>query len=55
MSVYLGTNKVKIILDGKIYKINIDSSISDKIRLLSSDKYILKDSNGIYLVPKEGD
>lgn len=50
MALYVGSQKKKIFLNGKIYTI---AKVSDKIRLLSSDKYILKDSQGVYLIPKE--
>ena len=52
MGLYLdGSEKLKIILNGVVYKVNIYSSgtIVKGIRLLSSDNYILQDSNGVYL------
>ena len=57
MPLYLGNEKVKINLNGIVYKLNLYSSkkIEDIIRLLSSDRYILKDSNGLYLIPKDGE
>jgi hypothetical protein len=56
MSVYLGTNKVKVILNGVLYNIISPFSSSNTIDgnyLKSSDNYILTDSNGVYLVPKQ--
>ena len=53
MAVYLGsTGKRKVILDGVVYYLNIGmkSSTVDNV-LLSLDNYILKDSNGTYLIP----
>lgn len=57
MPLYLGNEKVKINLNGIIYKLNLYSStkIEDIIRMLSSDGYILKDSNGLYIIPKDGE
>ena len=57
MSVYLGNQKVKVILNGTVYKINLNDIdfISNTVRLLSSDGYVLKDLNDTYLVPKESD
>ena len=57
MALYLGNEKVKINLDGTLYKLNLYSSakIEEIIRLLSSDGYILKDSNGLYIIPKDGE
>lgn len=55
MALYLGGQKVKINLGGVAYRLNYLSSMSvvNRVRLLSLDNHILKDSNGIYLVPKE--
>lgn len=56
MALYLGSSdQQKIILDGVVYRFNLYSStpITNHIRLLSSDNYILKDSNGLYLTVKE--
>ena len=58
MSLYLGSNQsFKVILNGEKYNFNIGSFISiiEKIGLLTSEGYILKDSNGNYLVPKESE
>ena len=55
MALYLGSNKkLKASLGGIAVCLNIVNaapSIS-AIRLLSSDNYILKDSMGVYLIPK---
>ena len=55
MALYIGYEKVKIILDGVPYKLNLcpDSPIETDARLLSSDGYVLTDLNGTYLIPKE--
>ena len=57
MALYLGNDKIKINLDGIAYCLNLApiNVITNNIRLLSSDNYILQDSNGIYLLAKEGD
>lgn len=55
MALYLGKNKVKINLNGIVYCLNLYSatSIANIGWLLSSDDYILQDSNGIYLIPRD--
>ena len=57
MALYLGSSeKQKIILNGATYLLNMfTQTIDDGIRLLSSDDYILRDSNGLYLKPKESE
>ena len=58
MRLYLGKDKVKVVLDGNLYKIFL-SSVSptpmESIYLQSVDNYILTDINGVYLLPKESD
>ena len=56
MALYLGKDKVKINLDGVVYKLNLLTDISSATRcaLLSSDNYVLADLNGVYLIPKDG-
>lgn len=54
MALYLGSSeKLKMNLDGVICCLNLFSTtpITNGVKLLSSDNYILKDSNGIYLIP----
>lgn len=57
MCLYIGSSKRKIKLsDGVTYVIKLftDSPIiAEKNRLLSSEGYILKDSNELYLTAKE--
>lgn len=56
MALYLGSsNKQKVVLDGVTYNLNLftPTSIENFVRLLSSDDYILKDTNGLYLTVKE--
>ena len=59
MALYLGTNKVKINLDGIIRKIavfeDIDNVLLEGIKLLSFDGYVLKDSNELYITAKDGE
>lgn len=60
MALYLGSSKeLKIKLnDGNSFRLNIPTIITNPSvnapRLLASDGYILKDSNGLYLLAKEG-
>ena len=55
MALYLGDEKVKINLDGVAYYLNVfsDPPITNGVRLVSSDGYILIDGNGVYLITKE--
>lgn len=57
MALYLGGSKVKINIGGVQYGLNIFSAapILSGVVLLSSDYYILRDSNGIYLTAKESE
>lgn len=51
MALYLGRDKVKINLGGTVYHLNLlTNTLINDIRLLSSDNFILKDSNGLYLI-----
>ena len=58
MALYLGNDKIKrkIILNGVKYNLNLISKTPtvNGVRLLSSDGYILKDKNSVYLTVKEG-
>jgi hypothetical protein len=53
MALYWCGEKVKINLDGMVYHLNLPSVIpqSRDVMLLSTDNFILKDSNGLYLIP----
>lgn len=56
MALYLGSSeKLQIILNNIIYCLNLYSEmpITNNIKLLSSDGYVLKDYNGLYLTFKE--
>ena len=58
MALYLGSSeKLKISLDGVLYYLNLfsDPPITNGVRLLSSEGFILKDANGLYLTFKESD
>jgi hypothetical protein len=59
MALYIGSSeKQKVFLNEVKYKFNIyikGSVVDNVIRLLSSDNYILKDINGLYLIAKESD
>ena len=57
MALYLNGNKLKINLDGTTYNLKSFNVISnlDEVVLLSSDGCILKDCNGLYLLPKESE
>lgn len=55
MALYLGGNALKININDIKYNLNLFSTtpIVNGVLLLSSDNYILKDSNGLYLTAKE--
>lgn len=58
MALHLGSSeKIKIIQGGTLIRFNIYSIniVTNGVRLLSSEDYILKDSNDIYLTAKEDD
>ena len=57
MALYLGNEKVKINLDNIVYCLNIPTTTisANYASLLSSDNYVLKDANGIYLTVKDGE
>lgn len=58
MSLYLGNSeKLKVNLNNVIYhfKLFSGSLIINSIKLSSSDNYILKDSNGLFLTVKDGE
>lgn len=56
MALYLGNSeKLKIIINNIIYSVQLfsETPIFNGVKLLSSENYILKDSNGLYLTAKE--
>lgn len=55
MALYLGSEKKKMNLGGLAYYLNFFSTTitTNGAYLLSSDNYILKDSNGLYITVKE--
>jgi hypothetical protein len=57
MALYLGSDRVKININGTTYYLDLfsDPIITNGIRLLSSEGYILKDLNNIYITSKDGD
>ena len=52
MALYIGSKKVKIFFNGKKYNLSVNLNPTPN-KLLSSDNFILKDSQGIYVIPKE--
>lgn len=57
MALYIGETKVEFNLGSIQYIVNASFAAPTikAVILLSSDKYILKDSNGAYLTVKEGE
>lgn len=57
MALFLDGEKLKVNLNGVVYRLNFISKtiILNGIKLLSSENYVLKDSNGLYLTAKESE
>lgn len=57
MGLYLGSEKLKINMNNSKVCLNLFSSTSivNNKFLMSSDNYVLKDSNGVYLTVKENE
>ena len=57
MALYLGNRKIKLHLHSAACYLRIFTQGTNVFSggLLSSDGYLLKDTNGIYLMPKEGE
>ena len=55
MALYLGNSRVKINTGNAVYSMQLFSKslITNGIKLLTSDGYILQDLNGTYLTAKE--
>lgn len=54
MKIYLGSSLVSFKLKNKKYDFHVKETVDDyKTRLISLDNYILQDSQGMYLIPKE--
>lgn len=57
MIIYAGRKfvRTRIVLNGVTYVVRMlnEPQIVDEIRILSLDDFILKDSEGVYLLPKE--
>ena len=56
MGLYIGSSeKLKVTLSGAKCGIHIIDKVNEIAKLFSADNYILKDSQGLYLVPKESE
>lgn len=58
MNIYLNGMRVNLNLNGSSFVLNIPSaqtSSTDGVKMFSSDNFILKDSNDLYIIPKEGE
>lgn len=57
MALHLGSEKLRVNVNGAVYQLNLFTTtpITNGVRLLSSENYILKDANGLYLTTKEGE
>ena len=56
MGLYLGSNKHILNFNGSVHRFNVHHSLVqllNGVMLLSSENYILKDHNGLYLTAKE--
>ena len=57
MALYIGGKAKKLYLNGKSYHLNTFGQIIETIdgKLLDANRYVLKDTNGMYLLVKEED
>lgn len=57
MALYLGSEKRKIVVDDAAYVLKLFSEtvITNGTPLMSSDGYVLVDSNGLYLTTEESE
>ena len=58
MALYLGgSEKIKISHDNTLIRFNIftETPITNGVLLLTSDEFIIKDSDGIYMTAKESE
>lgn len=57
MALYLGSERIKVNINGVVYNLNLfsETSIFNGVLLLSSEGYILKDINELYLTAKESE
>lgn len=55
MALYLGDKKVKINTDKVLYTLNLHSEtpIVNEVMLLSADRHILKDFNGLFVTSRK--
>lgn len=52
MALYVNGKKVKLRLNGAVCQMHLGENAIPGDRLLSTDNFILKDSNGLYLIPQ---
>ncbi len=58
MNIYLNGMRVNLNLNGSSFVLNIPSDkapSTEGVKMFSSDNFILKDSNNLYIIPKEGE
>ena len=57
MALYFGSNKQKLSSNDSLFRMNFytTTTVVNGIALLSSDNYMLKDKNGLYLTAKESE
>ena len=57
MALYLGSDKVRININGIVYDLNLYSEVAilDGLKLLTSEGYVLKDINDLFLTAKESE
>jgi hypothetical protein len=58
MNIYLNGTRVDLNLNGSSFVLNIPSDkvpSTEGVKMFSSDNFILKDSNNLYIIPKEGE
>lgn len=57
MAIYVGNSKQKLVVGNVVQSMKIyNKEVAEKVKkLLSSDNYILRDKNGLYLITKDGE
>jgi hypothetical protein len=56
MALYVGSSKKKLMLGKELQTLNIYTKQVKPVKaLLSSDNYMLKDKNDLYLITKDGE
>ena len=55
MALYVGSSKKKLNMGGKLFAFQIIQKSQNESRLFSSDNYVLKDKNDVFITTKDGE